>query len=128
MRSFRSYTRQVHARTRLQGRLRRLGSLARAAGLWPRGDWLRLVREAGGQTLTEVAARLGVSPSSVLRVETCELRGNIRLDTLRRVAGALDCEVFYSLVPRVAGSLDVAVLRRQRRDALLRQLEALPVR
>jgi hypothetical protein len=62
-------------------------------------------------------------------VELGEARGMIKLETLRRVAAALDCDVVYSLVPRVVGSLDVATLRRQRREALTlvleRQLELL---
>ena len=116
MRSFRQYTRQVHARTHLQRRTRRLGALIRTARLWPRGDWLRLVREAQGETLKDVATRLGITSSSILRMELGEARGMIKLETLRRVASALDCDVVYSLVPHVAGSLDVAALRRQRRE------------
>ncbi len=128
MRSFRQFTRQVHARTGLQRRTRRLGSLARAARLWPCGDWLRLVREARGETLKEVAARLGIHPTTVLRVELGEARGAVQLETLRRFASALDCDVLYSLVPRVAGSLDVATLRRERREALMRRLDAIAAR
>jgi transcriptional regulator with XRE-family HTH domain len=132
MRSFRQYSRQVQARTHLQRRARRMGALVRTARLWPRGDWLHLVREARGETLKDVATRLGVTSSTVLRVELGEARGMIKLDTLRRVASALECDVVYSLVPRVVGSLDVATLRRQRREALAlvltRQLEAMAAR
>ncbi len=47
-----------------------------------------------------LARRLGVSHSTVLSYERAELTGRIQIDTLRRVADALDAELIVALVPR----------------------------
>ncbi len=47
-----------------------------------------------------LAKRLGLVPSTVLRLETSEADDTITLSSLRRVAEALDCELQYALVPR----------------------------
>lgn len=47
-----------------------------------------------------LARRLGVVPSTVLRLETSEADDTISLASLRRMAEALDCELHYALVPR----------------------------
>lgn len=64
---------------------------------------------------TELAARLGVSQQTVPDLERSELRETIKLDTLRRAAAALDCELVYALIPRA--SLDEAVNTQARRAA-----------
>lgn len=64
---------------------------------------------------TELAARLGVSQQAVVGVEQSESRDSIRLETLRRAAHALDCDLVYALVPRT--SLDDAVSQQARRRA-----------
>jgi predicted DNA-binding mobile mystery protein A len=50
----------------------------------------------------QLAARLGLSQSAVSQLERSEVGGRIRLDSLRRAAAALDCELVYSLVPRTS--------------------------
>ena len=51
-------------------------------------------------SIADLAERLGVSPSTVLRFEQSEQSGRIQLDTLTRVADQLGCDVVYALVPR----------------------------
>jgi predicted DNA-binding mobile mystery protein A len=46
-----------------------------------------------------VARRIGIAQSSVVTLEQSEALGRIRLDTLQRVASALDCRLVYALVP-----------------------------
>lgn len=48
----------------------------------------------------QLAKRLGLVPSTVLRLETSEADDTITLASLRRVAEALNCELQYALVPR----------------------------
>lgn len=48
----------------------------------------------------ELGNRLGVSQQAVAEFEASEIRGRIQLDTLDRVAAALECDVVYFLVPR----------------------------
>ena len=47
-----------------------------------------------------LAKRLGLVPSTVLRLETSEADDTITLGSLRRVAEALGCELQYALVPK----------------------------
>lgn len=66
----------------------------------PSGGWLRSVRKALGMTTTQLAERLSVSQSAISKYERSEQEGTITLNTLRRVASALGCEVVYAVVPR----------------------------
>jgi len=47
-----------------------------------------------------LAARLGTTAGAVTRLEQSEAADRIRLDTLRRAADALGCDLVYLLVPR----------------------------
>jgi len=64
----------------------------------------------------ELAKRMGVSQSTVADLERSEERASIGIDSLRRAAEALDCDLFYALVPRT--SLDAAVRAQARRKAV----------
>lgn len=74
----------------------------RSADLPPRppSGWIKAVREGLGMAATHLAARLGVTTSTVIRLETSEADDTISLGTLRRAAEALDCELHYALVPK----------------------------
>ena len=65
----------------------------------PKG-WIRAIRDALGMTAEQLGERLGITQPSVQRLEASEAEDTIQLNTLRRVAEALDCEVVYALVPR----------------------------
>jgi predicted DNA-binding mobile mystery protein A len=85
----------------------------------PRSGWVRAVREALGMTQTQLAARLGVARQTVDDLERAEAGRRITLESLDRLAQALDCRVVYAVVPE-RGSLDD--LRRQRALALAEAL------
>ena len=51
-------------------------------------------------TVRQFAARLGVTPSSIVRLERRERDDTITLGALRRAADALDCNLVYAVVPR----------------------------
>ena len=76
----------------------------------PRG-WIRAIREALGMEQVQLAKRLTVSPAAVAQMEKQEEQGKIQLDTLKRAAQALDCELVYLLLPR--RPLDVVVQERR---------------
>jgi predicted DNA-binding mobile mystery protein A len=65
---------------------------------------------------TELAARMGLAQSSVVALEQSEAHDSIRLDSLRRAAEALDCDLVYALVPRA--SLNDIVTAQARRKAV----------
>ncbi len=90
------------------------------SGLAPLGHQLRLLRTRRGWTLAELARRAGTSASALHRYENGWDR--FELETLRRIAAALDARLEVRLVPSRAPA------RRARRvsaKALVRQLAPL---
>jgi predicted DNA-binding mobile mystery protein A len=71
----------------------------RALARPPRG-WIRAIREALGMSTAALGGRLGITPGAVTRLEQSEAADRVRLDTLRRGADALGCDLVYLLVPR----------------------------
>lgn len=67
----------------------------------PKG-WLRAVRDALGMNGRQFAARLGVSPVRITRLESDEVAGALSLNTLRKAADALDCVLVYGVVPKTS--------------------------
>lgn len=65
----------------------------------PRG-WVRAIREALGMSAATLADRLGTTAGAATRLEQSEAADRIRLDTLRRAADVLGCDLVYLLVPR----------------------------
>lgn len=85
-----------------------------AAPMRPPKGWVRAIRDALGMTSRQLAARMGLSQSTVTAMEQGEAADTVTLRTLREAAAALDCQLVYALVPRT--TLDEMV--RQRADAL----------
>jgi predicted DNA-binding mobile mystery protein A len=84
----------------------------------PREGWVRTIREALGMSLRQLAERAGVSKTTVNSAEASESRGTVQLDSLERLADAMDCDVVYAVVPR--GSLTATIAKQARRIAELR--------
>lgn len=74
----------------------------RSANLPPRppSGWIKAIRESLGMAAAHLAARLGVTTSTVTRLEASEADDTVSLGTLRRAAEALGCELHYALVPK----------------------------
>jgi predicted DNA-binding mobile mystery protein A len=87
----------AHSRSKLAGRFRMLGPARRYAA--PVRGWIRAIRQALGMTTSQLAGRLKIKQPSLVELEQSEARGTIELQTLRRVAEALDCTLVYALVP-----------------------------
>ena len=66
----------------------------------PRGGWIRAIRTAIGMTAEQLAKRLHVTRQAVSDAERREAADEITLAQLRRIAGALECELVYAIVPR----------------------------
>lgn len=58
---------------------------------------LRKARERVGMTTAQLAQRLGVNQSTVVRFEQSEVKGTVSLQTLERVATVLQHRLVYSL-------------------------------
>src|SRR5580658_7322800 len=86
----------------------------------PRG-WVRAIREALGMSAATLSERLGTTAGAVSRLEQSEAADRIRLDTLRRAADALGCDLVYLLVPRRPLN---AIVRDRARELAHRQVSA----
>ena len=78
--------------------------------LRPKQGWVRVLRKALGMTIKQLAQRLGVDPSRVVRIETDELKEATTLRTLASVAEAFDCTLIYAFVPKA--SLEQTVMQQ----------------
>jgi len=65
----------------------------------PQKGWIKAIREALGMSSTQLARRVGVDQSVLYRIESSEFAGKVKLETLERVAAALDCRLVYALIP-----------------------------
>ena len=103
----------AQARRHLDTRLGRLRPLVDTPP--PHRGWIRAIRDALGMSSAELAARMKVGQSTVADIERSEAHATIKIDTLRRAADALDCDLVYSLVPRT--TLEEAVRKQARHKA-----------
>ena len=66
----------------------------------PKLGWVTSLRITLGMTLAQLAQRMKVSAPTLAKIEKGERVGTVSLNTLRKAATALDCELVYALVPR----------------------------
>src|ERR1017187_279129 len=76
------------------------GGIATASVHGPTRGWLRAAREAIGLTQSQMAKKLGMKQQAYANIEVREQKEKVTLETLRRAAGALDCDLVYALVPK----------------------------
>ncbi len=62
--------------------------------------WVRMIRELLGMTTAQLARRTEINQPNVTQIEERELKGTVSLNTLRKMANALDCDLVYGLLPR----------------------------
>lgn len=102
------------ARAALDKRLNAVRQLDQISA--PPKGWLRAIRDAIGMSGVQLADRLGVSQQAINALEQSEASQTIRLETLRKAAAALDCQLVYALVPNKP--LEDMVAERARVKAL----------
>jgi len=90
------------------------------AYLAPKQGWVRTIRKALGMTIKQLANRLGVHPSRVVKIETSETEGAVTLRTLQSVAEAFDCTFVYSFIPK--SSLE-EIVKHQARELAIKQVK-----
>lgn len=78
----------------------------------PERGWVRALRDALGMSSRQLAERMNISQPAVAQLERSEAAGVVQLNTLRRAADALECDLIYVLVPR--SSLDETIRTRAR--------------
>ena len=68
----------------------------------PDTGWVNVVRETLGMSIQQLADRIGMSKTAVASAEKNEVKGSVQMDTLRRLADGLDCDLVYVIVPRTS--------------------------
>lgn len=81
----------------------------------PKG-WIRAIRDGLGMSGAQLGKRIGATPQNVEQLEKSEAAGTIQLQTLEKVARALDATLVYALVPNT--SLEDTVHQRARTIAM----------
>jgi predicted DNA-binding mobile mystery protein A len=81
----------------------------------PKKGWIRTIRDALGISSYILANRLGCSHTNITAIEQREIKGTISLETLDRVAQALNCKLVYCLIP--LESLDKTLEKQARKIA-----------
>lgn len=66
----------------------------------PIRGWIRAIRDALGMNMRQLADRLGVSQSRIVKIEQDELSGGLSIKTLEKIADKLDCVFVYGFAPR----------------------------
>lgn len=84
--------------TQIQARLDSLKSLKDLAKVRP--GWISYMRGALGMTLKNLAKILDVSIPTVAQSERREMEGKVSLETLRKMATAMECEFVYAFIPK----------------------------
>ncbi|MBI4405706.1 MAG: helix-turn-helix domain-containing protein [Deltaproteobacteria bacterium] len=65
-----------------------------------RPGWIHYMRHVLGIKLAKLAKRAGVSLSTTAQAERREAQGRVTLDTLKKMANAMECDFAYAFVPR----------------------------
>jgi predicted DNA-binding mobile mystery protein A len=66
----------------------------------PIRGWIRAIRDALGMNMRQLAGRLGVSQSRIVKIEQDELSGALTIKSLEKIADKLDCVFVYGFAPR----------------------------
>lgn len=67
----------------------------------PKG-WIHTLRKVLGMTSKQLARRLDVDRSRVVKLESAEIENAVTLRTLRETAHALNCDLVYGFIPRIS--------------------------
>jgi predicted DNA-binding mobile mystery protein A len=58
------------------------------------------MRQALCMTLSTLAKATGLSPATVQQIEKREKVGKVTIETMRKIAAAMECEFVYAFVPK----------------------------
>ncbi len=95
-------SRQTLQRKQIEARLKKLGRVHT-----PPGGWIKALSESLGMTTRQLAIRIGVSQPAVMKMHKGEVDGTISLNSLRKVAEALGCDLHYALAPKTGALSEI---------------------
>jgi len=99
---------------------RRESLLKALSAMQVRPGWIKYTRSVLGMTLKELANRAGLALPTIAQAERREVEGKITIETLRRLADAMECELVYAFVPKddIAELLRKKAMEKARRTIL----------
>jgi predicted DNA-binding mobile mystery protein A len=65
-----------------------------------RNGWINYIRTIMGIKLSTLAKLAKTTSSTVQQAEKREAKGKVTLETLRRMANAMDCDFVYAFIPK----------------------------
>jgi predicted DNA-binding mobile mystery protein A len=66
----------------------------------PKSGWIKKIRTLMSMKSAQLANKLEINQSAVSQLERSEIEKNITLKSLEKVADALNCDLYYALIPR----------------------------
>lgn len=85
----------------------------------PKRGWIRAIRGGLGMSGRQLANRLSVTKQRISEIEKQEIPGTVTLNTMKRVADALECVFVYSIIPKTSFQ---EIVRKQAEVKAKRQL------
>ena len=86
------------AMKQIERRLKNIRSIAKDANV--RTGWIAYMRQAMSMTLSTLAKATGLSPATVQQIEKREKVGKVTIETMQKIAAAMECEFVYALIPK----------------------------
>lgn len=79
---------------------RRESLLSALSAMYVKPGWIKYTRSVFGMTLKELAKRAGLALPTIAQAERRESEGKITIETLKKLADAMECEFVYAFVPK----------------------------
>jgi len=86
------------ALTQIERRLKSIRVALKDARVRP--GWINYMRQALGLTLQKLAERAKVSKATIAQAERGEAKEKVTVETLKKLAEAMECEFVYAFVPK----------------------------
>lgn len=65
----------------------------------PEQGWIRTIRQALGMSLRQLGERAGMTKASAAQMERREADGTVTLNSIRKLAAAMEADLYYVVLP-----------------------------
>lgn len=86
------------AMKQIERRIAALRSTAKETNL--HSGWISYIREAICMTQNILAKQIGLNQATVQQMEKREATGKVTIETMRKIAAAMECEFIYAIIPK----------------------------
>jgi predicted DNA-binding mobile mystery protein A len=88
-----------------------------------RSGWISYLRQALCMTLAKLAERSQSNLSTVQQIEKREAEGKVTLQTMKKIAAAMDCEFIYAMVPKKDLPLYLKQIATKKATSIIKQAD-----